>query len=57
MTEEKSVYQNIDLEKTGRRIHELAVAFGYEVKDIQKFLHLSCPQPIYRWFKGRFCHQ
>ena len=25
---------------------------GYTVKDIQKILHLSCPQPIYRWFKG-----
>lgn len=25
---------------------------GYTVKDIQKILQLSCPQPIYRWFKG-----
>ncbi|MBQ2986352.1 MAG: helix-turn-helix transcriptional regulator [Tyzzerella sp.] len=25
---------------------------GYTVKDIQEYLQLSCPQPIYRWFKG-----
>ena len=23
-----------------------------KIEDIQKILHLSCPQPIYRWFKG-----
>ena len=26
---------------------------GYSVKEIQEFLHLSCPQPFYRWFKGQ----
>ncbi|MFQ9071863.1 MAG: hypothetical protein ACLR43_03285 [Faecalibacillus faecis] len=25
---------------------------GYKVKDIQEYLCLECPQPIYRWFKG-----
>ena len=25
---------------------------GYCVADIQEYLHLSCPQPVYRWFKG-----
>lgn len=28
-------------------------AAGYDVKDIQHYLHLSCPQSIYRWFKGK----
>lgn len=28
-------------------------AAGYDVKDIQQYLHLSCPQSIYRWFKGK----
>ena len=23
------------------------------MKDIQRILQLSCPQPIYRWFKGQ----
>lgn len=46
-------YPDIDMERTGdclrRRIYEA----GFVVKDIQEYLHLSCPQPIYRWFKGR----
>lgn len=28
-------------------------AAGYDVKYIQQYLHLSCPQSIYRWFKGK----
>lgn len=28
-------------------------AAGYDVKDIQQYLHLSCPQSIYCWFKGK----
>lgn len=23
------------------------------IKDIQEYLHLSCPQPVYRWIKGK----
>ena len=45
--------RSIDLEKTGRRLRELIIQNGYSVKDIQKQLHLSCPQPIYRWMKGQ----
>ncbi len=26
---------------------------GYTVREIQKLLNLSCPQPIYRWMRGR----
>ena len=26
---------------------------GYDVKYIQEYLHLSCPQSIYRWYKGK----
>ncbi len=46
------MYENIDMEKTGILLKELFDRYGYTVKDIQKILHLSCPQPIYRWFKG-----
>lgn len=46
------MYENIDTEKTGILLKELFDRYGYTVKDIQKILHLSCPQPIYRWFKG-----
>lgn len=43
----------IDLVKTGRRIKETIFGHGYTVRQIQEYLQLSCPQPIYRWFKGK----
>lgn len=46
------MYKNIDMTKTGILLKETIKKGGYTVKDIQKILHLSCPQPIYRWFKG-----
>ena len=46
------MYENIDMKKTGILLKETIEKAGYTVKDIQKILHLSCPQPIYRWFKG-----
>ncbi|GFI01949.1 hypothetical protein IMSAGC005_00775 [Lachnospiraceae bacterium] len=47
------VYQSIDQVKTGIKIKEMLKAAGYNVKDVQEYLHLSCPQSIYRWFKGK----
>lgn len=47
------MYQSIDQIKTGAKIKEMLRTAGYEVRDIQKYLHLSCPQSIYRWFKGK----
>ena len=46
-------YRYIDLKKTGRNIERLIRKRGYSVKDIQYFLHLSCPQPVYRWIRGQ----
>lgn len=46
-------YQHIDMVKTGMRLKDQIFAAGYSVKEIQEKLRLSCPQPIYRWFKGR----
>ena len=46
------MYENIDMKKTGILLKETIEKTGYTVKDIQKIVHLSCPQPIYRWFKG-----
>lgn len=46
-------YPTIDMCKTGMRIKEHMLSNGYSVKDIQAYLKLSCPQPIYRWFKGQ----
>lgn len=46
------MYENIDMKKTGLLLKKTIGNAGYTVKDIQKILHLSCPQPIYRWFNG-----
>lgn len=46
-------YPKINMEKTGILLKEKVFEQGYTVKDIQKYLQLSCPQPVYRWFKGK----
>ena len=38
--------------ETGKCLKKLAQRSGYSVKDIQQYLGLSCPQPVYRWYKG-----
>ena len=43
---------NINMELTGLKLKSYMKAFGYSVKDLQEYLCFSCPQPIYRWFKG-----
>ena len=48
-----NIYPNIDMKRTGNRIEAALRAAGFDVKMIQNYLHLSCPQPIYRWFKGQ----
>ncbi len=48
-----SVYPNIDMMASGERIHKAIIEKGFTVKDIQEYLHLSCPQPVYRWFNGQ----
>lgn len=45
-------YPDIDMEQTGRRLQQCIHRAGFAVRDIQEYLHLSCPQPVYRWFKG-----
>lgn len=47
------MYPSIDMEKTGMKLKIMMRLAGYDVKYIQKYLHLSCPQSIYRWFKGK----
>ncbi|MFI3208980.1 MAG: helix-turn-helix transcriptional regulator [Eubacteriales bacterium] len=45
-------YTNIDMIETGQHIKKMVESKGYTVKQIQETLHLSCPQPVYRWYKG-----
>lgn len=47
------MYQPIGQIKTGIKLKMLLKAAGYDVKYIQEYFHLSCPQSIYRWFKGK----
>ena len=44
---------SIDMERTGARLKDLIKSAGYDVKYIQKYLRLACPQPVYRWFNGK----
>ena len=45
-------YPNIDMQRTGRKIKYMIESAGYTPRMIQEYLHLSCVQPIYRWYKG-----
>lgn len=47
------MYDNIDMKQTGALLKKIIEKSGYTVKDIQEMLHLSCPQPVYRWYKGK----
>lgn len=51
MVKEKS-YPNIDMLRTGRRLKQMLESAGYTPRMIQEHLHLSCVQPVYRWYKG-----
>lgn len=44
---------SVNLKKTGEHLKNLMIENGYSVKDIQEYLCFSCPQPIYKWFKGQ----
>lgn len=50
---QKASYPNIDMKQTGIRIKHIIESKGYTPIMIQKHLHLSCVQPIYRWYKGK----
>lgn len=43
----------IDQQRTGQKLKIIIKLAGYDVKYIQEYLNLSCPQPVYRWFKGQ----
>ena len=48
----KQTYSNIDMQRTGAKMKRLLEIAGYTPRMIQEYLHLSCVQPIYRWYKG-----
>ena len=50
---QKQTYPNIDMQRTGKKIKYMIESAGYTPRIIQDYLHLSCVQPIYRWYKGK----
>ena len=50
---QKPAYSNIDMQRTGIKLKHMIVSAGYTPRIIQDYLHLSCVQPIYRWYKGK----
>ena len=48
----RPIYPNIDLQQTGKKLEHMLESAGYTPRIIQDYLHLSCVQPIYRWYKG-----
>ena len=50
---DKHTYPNIDMYRTGRKLKRMLESAGYTPRMIQEYLHLSCVQPIYRWYKGK----
>lgn len=50
---QSKTYPNIDMIQTGKKLKKYIDKSGVSVNDIQKYLHLSCPQPIYRWMNGK----
>lgn len=50
---QRPTYPNIDMQQTGRKLKHMIESAGYTPRIIQDYLHLSCVQPIYRWYKGK----
>lgn len=48
----RTAYPNIDMQQTGIRLKHMLESAGYTPRMIQEYLHLSCVQPVYRWYKG-----
>lgn len=49
----RTTYPNIDLQQTGHKMKHMLESAGYTPRMLQEYLHLSCVQPIYRWYKGK----
>lgn len=47
------MHELIDPIKSGKKLKIMLESAGYDVKYIQDYLNLSCPQSIYRWYKGK----
>lgn len=48
----RPTYPNIDMQQSGAKLKHMLESAGYTPRMLQDYLHLSCVQPIYRWYKG-----
>ena len=46
------VFPVIDMVGTGRNIHNLRIAAGLSVRDVQEAFGFATPQAIYKWQRG-----
>lgn len=49
----EEMYISLDMIMSGQILRNMISKHGYTIKEIQKKLNLSCPQPIYRWMSGK----
>lgn len=48
-----NTFTTLDAVLTRKEIGSAIKRSGYSIKELQGLLGLSCPQPIYRWIRGR----
>lgn len=48
-----NTFTTLDAVLTGKKINSAIKQGGYSIRELQEMLGLSCPQPIYRWIRGR----
>lgn len=46
--------RSLDIVQTGKQIEYYMKKSGYSVRELQTALNLSCPQPIYKWIRGKY---
>lgn len=47
------MFPRLDAVQTGKNIHKIMKTRGITVKDVQKYLGLTCPQSVYHWLNGQ----
>lgn len=49
----KFTYRALDPVMSGKKIKSIITQSKYSVRELQEMLELECPQPVYRWMKGK----
>lgn len=51
--ERNDQYPGLDVSQSRKSLRYQIRRAGYNIREIQDYLHLSCPQPVYRWLRGK----